>query len=81
MTPEDCQLLRDRLGRAEQAYEDLQLGKSVRVLVDQNGERVEFTAANHNRLATYIQQLRGQLAAECGCAVPGAVAGPLRFLF
>lgn len=80
MTPEQCQLLQDRLVAAERAYHDLMTGKSVRVLVDQNGERVEFTLANHFRLSTYIQLLKNQLANECGIGKP-VMSGPMRFLF
>lgn len=80
MTPEECDALRQRLLRAEQAYEDLVTGKSVRVLVDQSGERVEFSPANANKLAMYIEQLRSQLATHCGIGRT-SVQGPLRFLF
>jgi len=79
MTPEQCEALRQRLARAEQAYEDLMIGKSIRVLVDQSGERVEFTPANANKLAAYIEQLRSQIADHCGGKK--TVSGPLRFLF
>ena len=53
--------LREKLAEAEQAYHDLMLGRSVRVVVDQNGERVEYTAANAARLAAYIADLKRQL--------------------
>lgn len=53
--------LQTRLTRAEEAYDTLMIGGSVRVTVDQNGERVEFTAANAARLAAYIQELKRQL--------------------
>jgi tRNA A37 methylthiotransferase MiaB len=54
--------LQQRLERAEQAYHDLMVGQSVRVLVDQNGERIEYTAANSAKLSAYIQSLRAQLS-------------------
>ena len=53
--------LREKLADAEQAYHDLMLGRAVRVVVDQNGERVEYTAANAARLAAYIADLKRQL--------------------
>jgi hypothetical protein len=56
----------ERLVEAEKAYHALMIGKSARVVVDQNGERVEFTAANASRLSQYIEQLRAQIAAESG---------------
>lgn len=68
----DVSTLQLRLARAESAYEDLMLGKAVRVLVDQNGERVEFTPANASRLSAYIMDLKLQL----GLAVKPL--GPMR---
>jgi hypothetical protein len=49
------------LNEAEAAYHRLNLGLSARVVVDQNGERVEYTAANAPRLAQYILSLKAQL--------------------
>lgn len=46
---------------AENAYHALMIGGSVRVTVDQNGERVEFTSANAARLKAYIEHLKQQL--------------------
>lgn len=54
--------LQERLNEAEAAYHDLQIGKSVRVFVDQNGERVEYSAANAARLAAYIADLKRQIS-------------------
>lgn len=63
--------LAERLTEAENALHELQIGKSVRVFVDQNGERVEYTAANRRDLAAYIQSLKRQI---------GSVAnGPMYF--
>jgi len=49
------------LGEAESAYHRLMSGTSVRVVVDQNGERVEFTAANRSALIAHIQGLKRDL--------------------
>lgn len=49
------------LGEAEQALHLLATGGSARVFVDQNGERIEYTAANRNLLALYINELKRQL--------------------
>lgn len=80
-----CQDLRTRLQKAQVAYDDLILGKSVRVLVDQNGERVEFTSANVGRLSAYISWLADQVARHCGddtsSVAPPPPSGPLRFYF
>lgn len=53
--------LEKRLADAEHQQHLLLTGQSARVLVDQNGERVEFTAINAYRLAAYIQELKRQL--------------------
>lgn len=49
----NAELLED----AKKAYHNLVTGKSPREVVDQNGERVSFTAANKASLAQYIQSL------------------------
>jgi len=61
--------LTEKLAEAEMQYHRLMTGQSARVVVDQNGERVEFTAINATRLAAYIQDLKRQLGSSA--------AGPL----
>lgn len=51
----------EQLVQAQNAYHDLMTGKLARVVVDSNGERVEFTAANSSKLLAYIQSLQAQL--------------------
>lgn len=51
-----------RLDAATQAYHDLLTGVSARVVVDQNGERVEYTAANRQALQAYITFLQNLIA-------------------
>lgn len=46
-------------------------GRAVRVVQDQNGERIEYTVANAPRLAAYINDLKRQLGI-------GTVSGPMR---
>lgn len=67
------------LAEARTAYHALMTGTSARVVVDQNGERVEFTAANKQNLYNYIVDLERQLAP----AVPNPMAAhyPATFLF
>jgi len=65
--------LAEKLAEAESAYHRLMTGQSARVVVDQNGERVEFTAINVNRLAEYIQRLKNEIA--------GKTAAPARIWF
>lgn len=49
------------LAEAQAAYHSLMTGKMARVIVDSNGERVEFTAANADKLAKYIADLKQQI--------------------
>ena len=58
--------LEERLAAAKTAYHNLLTGIMPRVVVDQNGERVEFTAANASRLAQYIADLERQLNGSIG---------------
>lgn len=53
--------LEQQIAEAEESYHNLLIGRSARVVVDQNGERVEFTAANRADLYNYIQRLKSQL--------------------
>lgn len=73
LTPERRIILQARLDAAEAAYDKLMSGKAVRVLVDQNGERLEFTPANASRLAAYIVDLQTQLG-----LAQVRVVGPMR---
>jgi len=54
--------LQQRIDDAKAKYHALVVGTSPRVIVDQNGERVEYTPANANRLKAYIQALEDELA-------------------
>lgn len=65
--------LLQRLSEAESAYHRLQTGASARVIVDQNGERVEFVATTSGRLAAYIQDLKRQLG-----ILPYGSSGPMQ---
>lgn len=58
---------------AEAAYHKLVTGTMARVIVDQNGERVEYTATNAARLQQYIVQLKRELKQSS--------AGPMRVWF
>jgi hypothetical protein len=69
--------LSEQLEEARAAYHDLITGKAARVVIDQNGERVEFVAANRQALYTYIQRLEAQIA---GSSSPPSNA-PARFIF
>ncbi len=57
-----CASVQQLLEAARTAYHNLMVGKSVREIVDQNGERVTFTAANADRLKSYIADLEAQIS-------------------
>jgi len=82
MTPERCAQLPGLIADAEKQYHMLQIGRMARVVVDQNGERVEFTAANRAGLHGYITSLKAEYAKCPGqtCNL-GASRGPIGFIF
>jgi len=51
----------EKLTEAEAAYHSLLTGTQPKVVVDQNGERVEYTTANSTKLYMYIQQLKREI--------------------
>lgn len=80
LTEEERAELLAKLADAEKAYHALMLGQQARVVVDQNGERVEFTAANKSGLYGYIMSLRSALGLlKPGCGYPSG--GPAGFIF
>lgn len=71
LTPDEIVLYQARLTEAEDALHKLLIGNSARVYVDQNGERVEYNAANAARLRAYIMELKIALGNK-------SVPGPMR---
>lgn len=71
--------LQARLEEAEAAYHRLTTGQSARVVVDQNGERVEFSSVSAGTLYAYILRLKTQIGALNGCPLP--VNRPIGFTF
>lgn len=63
------------LAAANDAYHKLVTGTAAAVVVDQNGERIEYTSANRQALYAYIQTLRAQVAAPTANM---AIRRPLR---
>jgi gpW len=61
LTPEEQVALTQQLADATLAYHQLMIGRSASTVVDQNGERVTFTAANADLLKAYIEDLKTQL--------------------
>lgn len=68
-------LLETRLAEAKTALHTLQMGQQARVLVDQNGERVEFTPNTVSRLTAYIAELESELG------IKGRSLGPMGFIW
>jgi len=62
LTSAQIATLTARRTAAETAYHNLVTGGAPRVVVDQNGERVEYSPANRAALKAYIQELTDQLA-------------------
>ena len=73
LTPEDRTRYLGYLNEAEEALHRLSLGGMARVYVDQNGERVEFTASNTARLRAYVLELKVKLGQETGVIGPARV--------
>ena len=77
-----CEDLKSAIILAEQAYQDLVLGVKARVIVDKNGERVEFVSANRYDLYSWMQQLNELYNSKCGNGTCIAMSrGPTGFLF
>lgn len=64
-----------KLDAAREAYHDLLTGNKARVVVDQNGERVEFTPANRDALRAYIRDLEDEVNAVTRTRGPMKVWG------
>lgn len=75
-----CLLLDSKIKDLVTQYEDMISGRKARVLVDQNGERIEYNAGNVTRLATYIAQMKSEYAENCGGAGQ-AMSRPIRPFF
>lgn len=65
LSPSECETLAAKIANLTNQYELLITGGAARVLVDQNGERIEFTAGNAPRLATYIKILETRYSEGC----------------
>ena len=73
------QQLVEMITDAREQYHALLTGKAARVVVDSNGERLEFVAANRPALYAYIQNLESQLSALSQGSQQAS--GPLHFFF
>lgn len=66
--------LQTYLTEAETAYHNLMTGKQIVSARDQNGEQVQYNQASKSALASYISQLKQQIAALTGT---GGGCGPM----
>lgn len=66
----------EKLVEAETVLHQLSTGTQPRVVVDQNGERIEYTATSISKLRTYISELKTQLSSD-----QVGSNGPLRAVF
>lgn len=67
-----------KLQAAKDALHNLVTGQMAKVIVDQNGERVEFQLANRDALRAYIRELEADCNAVSGIPRP---TGPFGFTF
>ena len=74
LSPAERTVLQGRLAEARQAYHTIMTGGAVKVVVDQNGERVEYQQGSATRLLAYIAALENQLGIGCP-------TGPLNIWF
>jgi hypothetical protein len=78
--PVTAAALQTQLDEAVKAYHELMTNQAARVVVDMNGQRVEFAVGNASRLNSYILQLKQQLGLNVtdpcvGGFIPSAPAG------
>jgi hypothetical protein len=73
---DDKSVIIQRYNEAKNAYHALNTGSLAKVIVDQNGERVEFNTANRANLYQYIKELETELGMSNANAYP-----PLQFIF
>jgi hypothetical protein len=61
----------ERLQEAENALHDLNIGRQVVEVTDQNGERIRYAQATRSELRAYIADLKRQ--------INGTSVGPMQF--
>lgn len=61
LTPDEKAALRIRIAKLETQYDAILSGQAIKKFVDQNGEQVEYTAANASKLLEYINSLKADL--------------------
>lgn len=75
LTQEQIDAIKLLIDQAEAAYHKLMIGGGVAAFTDQNGERVEYRAANRTSLIAYINQLRARIGLPPMCGIVASPAG------
>lgn len=78
LTPSEVIALKARIAALELQVDKIMMGFQVRVSVDQNGERLEFSTVSVDKLKNYIETLKARLPDYCA---QGRIARPMQFLF
>lgn len=78
LTDAEKAALRIRIRKLEDQYDAIMSGTAVKRFVDQNGEQIEYTTANADKLLAYIQSLKADL--DCAFARQYR-ARPMGFIF
>jgi hypothetical protein len=61
LTQAEITAIKARIVKFEAAYDDIISGKAIKRFVDQNGEQVEYTAANAAKLLAFINELKAMI--------------------
>ncbi len=61
LTPAERAAIQARIVKLEASYDAIMSGTAVKRFVDQNGEQVEYTAANASSLLALINQLKAMI--------------------
>jgi hypothetical protein len=67
------------IGKLENAIAQVMLGNNVRVVVDQNGERLEFSGASLPQMRAYLEAQRAKLPGYRPACYE--YSPPMRFFF
>lgn len=78
LTAEEIATIRGRIAKLEIQYDKIIGGTSVAELVDQNGEKVRYTAANAANLLAHINRLKAMIDP---CHAKKYQSRPVGFIF
>lgn len=78
LTPAEIAAIRARITKLEGQYDDILSGRAIKRFVDQNGEQIEYTAANAEKLLAFINSLKAMID---GCFARRYRPRPIGFVF